>query len=139
MKKLSTLLTRRPALLRQAHLANVAFAYATLRDFHARIARANLRGRVMLRPAAPQADRYWPALIALEASQAVIEEHFTEEDLMDLADVVAFVTGNGSVEITFAVEDLEDIFLLPLRLDLEREGIDTGGPAARLEDPRRQG
>ncbi|MGH7959920.1 MAG: hypothetical protein ACREH8_23295 [Opitutaceae bacterium] len=138
MKKLSTLLSRRPALLRQARLANLAFAYATLQNVQFCINRAQLSGRVTLRPAAPHAERYLPALIALEGNQSVIEEHFTEEDLMELADVLAFVTGNDALDTTFALEDLGDLFLLPLRLDLEREGIVIDRPAAQVEE-RRQG
>ena len=49
MKKLSTLLTQRQALLRQARLANLAFAYTTLMEFAHRIARAQLSGRVTLK------------------------------------------------------------------------------------------
>ena len=93
MKKLSTLLSRRPTLLRQARLANLAYAYATLQGFQQRITRARLSGQVSLRFAAPQSDRYWPQLVALENSQSVIEEHFTDDDLMELADVLALVTG----------------------------------------------
>jgi hypothetical protein len=139
MKKLSTLLSRRPALLRQARLANLAFAYATLLDFQSRFRRAQLGGRVSLKPAAPHADRYWPTLTALESSQSVIEEHFTEDDLMELADVLAFVTGNEALDITFALEDLSDLFILPLREALERERVIIDRPEDRMEEPRRQG
>jgi hypothetical protein len=138
MKKLSTLLSRRPALLRQARLANLAFAYATLQNFQSRVSRAPLSGRVILRPAAPHAERYCPSLLALESSQAVVEEHFTEEDLMELADVLAFITGNDSSDTTFALEDFADLFLLPLRVDLEREGVVIDRATDQLENPRRQ-
>jgi hypothetical protein len=134
MKKLSTLLSSRAALLRQARLANLAFAYATLQSFQDRITRARLNGHVSLKFTAPHADRYWPQLIALENSQSVIEEHFTEEDLTDLADVLAFVTGNDTHEITFALEDLGDLFLLPLSVDLQREGVAIDCPGAKLEE-----
>ena len=123
MKKLSTLLTRRQALLRQARLANLAFAYARLGEFGKRIARAQLTGGVTVRHAAPHADRYWASLTALEGSQSVIEEHFADEDLMDLADVLAFITGSDALDISFRLEELEEIFLVPLRVELEREGI----------------
>ena len=123
MKKLSTLLARRPALLRQARLANLAFAYATLHDFAQRIARAQLAGSVRLRHAAPQADRYWATLTALEGNQSVIEEHFADQDLMDLADVLAFATGNEAVDVTFDLEDIADNFVTPIRLELEKEGV----------------
>jgi hypothetical protein len=123
MKKLSTLLTQRQALLRHARLANLAFAYTTLRDFERRIARGQLSGSVTLKHAAPQADRYWPTLTANEGSQAVIEEHFGDEDLMVLADVLAFLTANDALDVTFRLEDLSEIFLAPIRVELEREGI----------------
>ena len=123
MKKLSTLLTQRQALLRQARLANLAFAYTTLGDFTRRIARGQLSGRVTLKPPAPQADRYWASLTAVEGSQSVIEEHFTDEDLMDLADVLRFVTGNDALEFTFRLGELTETFLAPLRVELEREGV----------------
>lgn len=139
MKKLSTLLSRRPTLLRQARLANLAFAYATLQKFSARIVRARLSGRVTLKHAAPQAERYWASLTALDHNQSVIEEHFSDEDLMELADVTAFVTGNDALDITFALEDLGDVFLLPIRVELEREGVIIDRPMAHFEEQRPQG
>jgi hypothetical protein len=123
MKKLSTLLAQRQALLRRARLANLAFAFHTLSAFVHRIARAQLTGRVSLRHAAPDAERYWASLTALDGNQSVIEEHFADEDLMDLADVVAFITGNETLDITFRLEEISDVFLIPLRSELEREGI----------------
>ena len=137
MKKLSTLLFRRPALLRQARLANLAYAYATLQNFQQRITRAQLTGRVSLRFAAPHAERYWPQLVALENSQSVIEEHFTDEDLTELGDVIAYITGNDIHEITFALDDFSDLFLLPLRVDLEREGVAIDRAEVNLQEPRR--
>ena len=130
MKKLSTLLSRRPALLQQARLANLAFAFATLHEFSERISRAQLSGRVRLAHAEPAAERYWVALIALENSQAVIEEHFTDRDLMELADVIGFATGNSALDITFELQDFEAQFLKPLREELEREGIVIDRPTA---------
>jgi hypothetical protein len=53
--------------------------------------------------------------------------------------VLAFVTGNDAHEITFALEDLSDLFLLPLRVDLEREGVVIDRADAKLEEPWRQG
>jgi hypothetical protein len=136
MKKLSTLLSRRAALLRHARHANLAFAYATLQNFATRISRARLSGRVTLKHAAPQAERYWASLTALDHRQSVIEEHFTDEDLMVMADVVSFVTGNEALDITFALDELGELFLLPLRSELEREGITIDRPAVRVEEPR---
>ena len=121
--KLSLLLTLRPALLRQAHLAGLAFAYWKLRDFATRIARAQLRGEVHLQQAEAEAGRYWASLTALEGSQSVIEEHFTDEDIMDLADLVAFVTGESHLDLTFRIEQLAERFVTPLRLQLELAGV----------------
>jgi hypothetical protein len=134
MKKLSTLLAQRQAVLRQARLANLAFAYRTLGIFERRVARAHLSGRVVLKPAAPHAERYWAVLLALEGSQSVIEEHFTDEDLMELADVLGFIAGNDSAEITFRLEELAEGFLVPLRVELEREGVKIDGPVPVIEE-----
>lgn len=132
--KLTQLLQARPLLARQARLANLAFAYETLRGFGRRIARAGLCGRVTLRAADPDNDVFWAQMIALEGSQAVIEEHFTDEDLCDLADAVSFVTGQEDFEVTFRLEEFCDHFVAPLRSALEEAGIeiDTGpAPAER--------
>jgi len=123
MKKLSTLLTQRPDLLRQTRLANLAFAYATLEEFVARIARAQLHGPVVLRPPRPEEEQYWASLTALAGAQSVIEEHFADEDLLELSDVVAFATGQEAAEWSFPIEELGGRYLVPLRAELEREGI----------------
>jgi hypothetical protein len=123
MKKLSTLLAQRQVVLRQARLANLAFAYRTLSQFERRITRANLGGTVMLKPAAPHAERYWPSLVALEGNQSVIEEHFSDDDVMELADVIGFISGDETAETTFRLEEIMETFLVPLRVELEREGV----------------
>ena len=115
MKKLSTLLRQRADLLRQARLANLASAYQTLDDLAQRIARARLTGRVTVTHAAPDVERYWPALTALDLSQSVIEEHFTDEDVCELASVLAFTTGEDELELTFPLEDFAELFLAPVR------------------------
>ena len=129
MKKLSTLLTQREVLLRQARLANLAFAYQTLNAIAARIVQTQLSGRVTLKPMAPKEERYWPALLGDDINQSVVEEHFSDQNVMDLADVIAFITANDTAEISFRLEDIADTFLVPLRVELEREGvsIDQGG------------
>lgn len=121
--KLSNILAQRQALLRQARLANLAFAYQTLGRFAERIDRSRLGGSVCLKQAAPDAERYWASLTALEGSQSVIEEHFTDEDIMDLADVISFVTGNEALDRAFRLEDLAETFLVPLRAELEQAGV----------------
>lgn len=136
MKKLSILLAERERLLRQARLANLAFAYQTLGNFAERIARAQLRGSAVLKPVAPEEERYCATLSALEGSQSVIEEHFTDEDLIDLADVVALATGHPHAEVTFRLEDIGEVFLSALRVELEREGVVLDQPGAPVEEPR---
>lgn len=122
--KLSKLLLQRGHLLQQMRLANFAFAYQTLTDFAARVARADLSGSVTLRPAAPEQDRFIATLVAHEMSQSRIEEHFTDEDLMLLADVLAFATGHPAVELSFHLEQLEADFIAPLRGELIRAGVE---------------
>ena len=63
--KLSKLLATRQRLLRQTQLANLAYAYPTLRRFAVRIGNANLSGLVKLRPADPEDESYWATLTAL--------------------------------------------------------------------------
>ena len=139
MKKLSSLLSRRLTLLHEARLANLGFAYTTLRNFSARINRARLSAQVTLKSPAPQVERYLASLTALDSNQSVIEEHFTDEDLMELADVLTFITGNDPLEITFALEDFADLFLIPVREELDREGVTIDRPMPQLEEPYRQG
>jgi hypothetical protein len=139
MKKLSILLAERERLLRQARLANLAFTYQSLSSFAERIARAQLRGAVMLKPVAPHEERYCATLTALEGSQSIIEEHFTDEDLVELTDAIGFTTGHNGVEITFRLEELAEVFLAPLRAELERKGVAIDAPAApgaQVEEPR---
>lgn len=137
--KLSLLLTLRPALLRQARLANLAFAYWKLSDFAGRIARARLRGEINLKQATPDAGRYWASLTALEGNQSVIEEHFSDEDLMDFADAIALTTGESNLDLTFRIEQLPERFLAPLRLKLEQGGVFIDHDSHPVEEPNRGG
>ncbi len=135
--KLSILLNRRPALLQQARLANLAFAYAKLDDFAGRVARARLTGEACLKPAAPDAGQFCAALVAINGRQSVIEEHFSDEDLMDLADVLAFVAGTGDAEFSFRLEELAEKFLAPLRDELDRAGVEFDRPLPSVGQPGR--
>ncbi len=128
------LLHQREALLRQARLANVAFAHDQLASFGARIARAGLRGAVTLQTADPEADRPWPVLTAHTCSQAVIEEHFTDEDMVELADILVFVSDDAAAEFNFRLEELTAEFQPALRRELEDAGILLEQPAP--EDSR---
>lgn len=121
--KLSSLLTRRQALLESARLANLAFAYERLSEFVRRIEGAKLSGAVQLRPADPDAQRYSPVLVALEGSQSVIEEFFDDQDLFDLADILAFALVENTGSLTFRLEEVSTRFLLPLRDQLCQAGV----------------
>jgi hypothetical protein len=120
---MNQLLDAREALQRQAGLANLAFAYETLREFAERIARGKLQGEVTLKSADTTSERYWATLTPHHGSQAVIEEHFTEEDLTDFADAVSFATGHEEFEATFSLEEFPQAFLVPLRSVLEQAGV----------------
>lgn len=118
------LLQQRATLLRQAHLANLAFAHERLGRFGARIARARLHGEVILRPADPSAERLWPELTSDEISPAVLAEHFLDEDLAELADVLAFIHDDESpTRFVFRIEELEDLFRSSLREELRAAGV----------------
>jgi hypothetical protein len=131
------LLRQRSALLRRTRLANLAYAYAELGVFAGRIDRANLRGAVTLHPADPAAGRAWPSLVAEQGSQSVLDEHFLEEELLDLADLLAFATGiELRSPLEFRLEDFDQRFRTSLRRDLERAGIEV--PAASARHTRRK-
>lgn len=122
--KLSKLLATRQALLRQAQLANLAFAYGTLERFAARIANANLRGLVKLRPPEPADERFWASLRALEGNQSVLEEHFADHELIEFADAMAFAAEGEFSELDFRLEELHEKYLTPLRHMLELSGVE---------------
>ena len=136
--KLSHLISRRDTLLRQTHLANLAFAYQQLETLVARLDQAKLRGLVSLQPRDPAADRYWPVLTALECSQSVIEEHFTDGNVADLADVLAFNTGCDDAALDFRLEGIGEKFLVPLRSELLNAGVQLD-PRPRPRSEPRQG
>lgn len=128
------LLHQRHALQRQARLAGVAYAYQRLGDFAARIAQARLHGLVALRPADPAGEPAWPTLTALEGSQAVLDEHFLDEEVVELADILEFLGEEvPSDGLAFRLEELESRFRSALRRELESSGVSglqTGTPAA---------
>lgn len=134
------LIHQRDGLLRAARLANVAFACQRLGTFATRIAHARLHGLVRLNPGGPAEELPWPGLTALEGSQAVLEEHFLDEEAVELADILGFlgedVDGGG---FTFRLEEMESRFLAPLRRELVSAGIVIDDGAPRLGDPRRTG
>jgi hypothetical protein len=132
--KFHELLHQRDALLRQARLANLAFAHQRLGDFAARIARARLHGEVVLSPADPASDRLWPVLLRQSGHQSVIDEHFTDEDIAELADLLAFVREGDRTELAFLLEELGPRFLPGLRRELEHAGVALDRANAAVED-----
>lgn len=124
------LLQQRADLLRRTRLANAAFAYQRLGDFVARLARAQLHGLVALWPGEPAGEQPWPALTALEDSQVAIEEHFLDEDIVELVDILGFLGEDvHSGGLTFRLEELESVYLPRLRRELEAAGIAVAGGA----------
>ena len=131
------LLHQRDALLRQARLANTAYAYRRLGEFAGRITRAQLHGAVRLDPGDPAAERPWPGLSALEGSQAVLEEHFLDEEIIELADILCFLGKEVNPGLTFRLEDLGGRFLPGLRRELTEAGCNPGPEASPAEDSNR--
>jgi|SRR5882724_6335702 len=132
--KLSNILAQRQTLLQQARLANLAFAYERLSVFTDRIAYARLSGQVRLQHVATDSERAIPTLTALQGSQSVIEEHFTDEDIVVLCDVIAYTTGDSEIDIVFRLEELVDRLLTPLRERLEQAGILFDDEESTLDD-----
>ncbi len=136
--RLSELLRARSPLLRQARLANSAYAYRLLRSFAARIERARLGGHVILRSPNADAERYWASLEAVDFNQSLIEEHFTEQEVMDLADTLLYLTGSDQLSLTFRIEEFAEIFLAPLRAALEQADVIIDDDAAGESCPHEQ-
>lgn len=132
------LLHQRDALLRQARLANAAYAHQRLGEFAARIARARLRGAVVLHAGDPTGEQPWPGLRALEGSQAVLEEHFLDEELVELTDILVFLGEDVRTDgLTLRLEELAERFLPRLRRELETAGIEVPVDPRTLADPNR--
>src|SRR4051812_44437616 len=123
LMKLSKLLANRQSIVRRAYLANLADVYRTLVVFSDRIARARLSGWVHLTHANEDEERYWPSLRAMEGSQSVIEEHFTDTEIFDLAEAVAFISEDQDLNLEFPLEELHERFAVPLRAELEECGV----------------
>jgi hypothetical protein len=131
--KLSQLLATRLLVNRQATLANLAYAYLTLAQFADRVDGARLRGRVRLHCGGTGDEPGWAALTALDGSQSVIEEHFDDDEILELADAIATALDADFTDLVFPLEKLRTRFAAPLRRRLDRAGItidlDGGRPA----------
>lgn len=131
----SRLLSQRNALLRQARLANLAYAYHRLSDYSARIQRARLHGEVTLQLADPSRENLWPTLTAYECSQAIVDEHFLDEDVAELADILVFLSEDlTATDFNFRFEELEPRFVPELRAELETAGVDLSATTATPGD-----
>ncbi len=132
------LILNRTDLLRQARLANLAFAWQRLDAFATRIARARLHGPVTLRLPDPATDRPWPVLLVLAGNQSVIEEYFLDDDIAELADILMFLSDNNQIaEFTFRLEELAGHYLPGLQRELEQAGIHVEQTTPSPEDSSR--
>jgi len=120
---ISKLLSSRKALLRQAHLANLAFSYFTIRRLAERVTHARLQGRVRLKATVTGEEIIPASLTALDGSQSVIEEHFSDEDILQLADSVEFAFEGPFLEAEFPLQELTEKFASPLLRALDRAGV----------------
>lgn len=135
----SQLLSQREALLRQARLANLAFAFARLSDYATRIERAGLRGPVTLHESDPESERFWPTLVPHIGSQAVIDEHFLDEDVDEFDEILLFLEDEGfEVNYTFDLEEMPARLLPELRRELEKAGVTLPAPVPRPKDSARE-
>lgn len=133
--KFQELLNRRNELLRQARLANVAYAYQWLGDIAERIERAGLRGSVTLRGPDSEQEQGTAVLVANDFSQAVVQEHFLEEEIAELHAVLAFVHGAGViVELKFELDEIAARYLPSLRQALEAADVLPKEEPSSVED-----
>ncbi|HRE84460.1 MAG TPA: hypothetical protein PLN52_25685 [Opitutaceae bacterium] len=124
--KLNHLLQQRSLLLRQTRLANVAFVFTELGRFADRIARGQLRGQTTVYLADPDAQRAWPTWVAEEGSQSVLDEHFVDQDILDLADLLIFTAAHDPQKsFTFRLEEFEARFRSALRRELQAAGVEV--------------
>ncbi len=122
--KISKLLDSHRVIVQQARLANLAQAFLTLRRLAERVRRARLGGLVQLRQPEAAEERFWASLTALEGSQSVLEEHFTDEELMEFADAVAYARDTTALDVTFQLEKVAALFVQPLEAELRRSGVE---------------
>ena len=129
--KISKLIATHHAIIEQARLANLAQAYLTLQRVAERVNRAQLCGLVNLRQPDADEGRLWATLTALEGRQSVLEEHFNDEDIMEIADAVAFVRGVACLDIMFRLEAMMAEFLVPLEAELKHAGVELDFDAGK--------
>lgn len=130
---LSNLIASREKLVAQARLANMAFAYATLKRLAAVVARGHLSGVVRLQEPNEKEEHYWATLTAVSGSQAVLDEHFSDDDVAALVDAVAVATPGNLLDVTISIEDLEHDYVVPLEVALRRAGVKLEGPQVHAD------
>lgn len=134
--KLSNLLATRQMLLRQAHLANLAYCFRSFENLARRLEGARVQGPVRLSQADPDEERVWPVLLSLDGRQSMIEEHFSDDDILLLADGITFALEANFTEIDFDLAELGSRYVAPLRQELLEAGVELdGGPAFAPEQP----
>ena len=134
--KFNELLRHRDLFLRQARLANVAYAYQWLGDFAERIERAGLQGSVTLRGPDSESGRKRAELTANNFSQAVLQEHFLEEEISELHAVLSFVHGAAViVELQLELDEVASRYLPSLRQVLESAEALPREETSSVEDP----
>ena len=67
----------------------------------------------------------------------MIEEHFSDEDLVVFADVLGFATGHPTHELTFYIDQLDE-FVTQLRHDLDQAGVVLDDRPRRVRAPRNE-
>jgi hypothetical protein len=133
--KLSALLASRPTILRQAALAHTAAAWLTLHHASLRIAAGGLHGCVRLLQGDPaDGEVAWATLTSDDIRPSVLEEHFTEDDLIEIAEALAYATDTERADLEFRIETLGETYATPLLHSLEKAGV-TLDLDERLRDP----
>lgn len=136
--KLSALLASRSTILRQAALAHTAAAWLTLQHASHRIAAAGLRGTVRLTQSDPDAEGApWATLTSVEIRPSVLEEHFTEDDIIKIADAVGYATDSDSVDVDLLIETLGEAYATPLLRTLEKAGVTLDVDKLTTDSPLR--
>jgi len=129
------LLQQRDALIRQTRLANVAYAHEWFAGYAARVARGRLHGPVTLHPTDPEDGQPWPRLSAGEGSQSVLEEHFLDEEIVELTDILGFLGEELPADgFCFRLEELAGRFMPQLRRELEVAGVALTGATTSVQD-----
>ena len=113
-----------PQSYRQAALAHTAAAWLTLQYASLRIAAAGLHGTVRLRQSDPEEEETMSAtLTSDDIRSSVLEEHFTEDELLEIAEALAYATDVDYVDAEFPIETLGETYAAPLLRSLKKSGV----------------